>query len=56
MIWGYNFYTICAKDDRIAMSNLAALCAAVFPIAAKKNDERGTYVPLPPAVRGLIIF
>ena len=51
MTWGQNFYTRCAKDERIAMPNLAALRAAIFLLFAK--NRWGTYVP--PALRGLNI-
>ena len=52
MTWGQNFYTRCAKDEWTAMPNLAALRAAIFLLSAK-NRWGGTYVPPPPAVRGL---
>ena len=38
MTWGQNFYTRCAKNESIAMKNLAALRAAIFPLSANAAE------------------
>ena len=46
------FYARCAKDEWIAMPNVAALHAAIFLLSAK-NRWGAHMCPPPPAVRGL---